>query len=105
MGARGQSRNSKRSKAPPKKPALSLIEEIHEELRKSLTYLKAEREIYAATPGNNQDIIRISKALASIARELQPQERPADKVDPRRIFQSFMESQTAAEEEEEREAD
>jgi len=93
MGERGQLRNNKKSKkrdVPKPDDGLSLLAEINAELRKSLEYLKAEREIYAATPGNNQEVIRISKALASIARELQPTERQADKVDPRKLFQDFM---------------
>ena len=91
MGERGQLRNSKTKKDCPKPDDRSvLLDEIDAELRKSIQYLKEEREIYAATPGNNQEVIRISKALASIARELQPAERQADKVDPRKLFQSFM---------------
>lgn len=89
MGARGQSRNSKKPRpSRAKKPSVEARAEIL--LEKAIEYLETEYDIYAASPGNHQEIIRIAKALAAFTGQMGKEDRPTGPSAKDSFIATFM---------------
>ena len=93
MGERGRARNSKKPRAPRGKKA-SVERRAEELLEKAISYLEREYEIYAASPGNHQEIIRISKALETFTRQVRKEDRSTGPSAKDKFLATFMEDKT-----------
>jgi len=93
MAERGRARNSKRPRASQAKKA-SVTQRAEDLLEKAISYLEREYEIYAASPGNHQEIIRIAKALETFTRQVGKGDGPTGPSPKDKFLQAFLGNQT-----------
>ena len=91
MGERGRVRNSKKPRVSRARK-VSIEKRAEELLEKAISYLEREYEIYAASPGNHQEIIRISKALETFTRQVRKEDRSSGPSIKDRFLATFVEN-------------